>query len=97
MPIYYLRDSLYQYAIADTIPNLALYIRFDKILPAQKKIELQVKQSDVVNDYIVMKAYVFPFINILWLGTFIMIIGFLISIRKRILQQRRAVQHGIGS
>jgi cytochrome c-type biogenesis protein CcmF len=91
MPIYYLRDSSYQFTVADTISNLALYIRFNRILPEQKKIELQVKQSDVVNDYIVMKAYVFPFINILWLGTLIMIIGFLICIRKRILQHRKAL------
>jgi cytochrome c-type biogenesis protein CcmF len=94
MPIYYLRDSLYQYTVADTIPNLALYIRFDRILPAQKKIELQVKQSDVVNDYIVMKAYVFPFINILWIGTLIMILGFLLTFRKRVLEQRRLVRQG---
>jgi len=89
MPIYYLRDSSYQYSADDTISNLALYIRFDKILPAQKKIQLLVKQSDVVNDYIVMKAYVFPFINILWIGTLIMIIGFLMSIRKRVKDQKR--------
>jgi cytochrome c-type biogenesis protein CcmF len=91
MPIYYLRDSSYQYTVADTISNLALYIRFDRILPEQKKVELQVKQSDVVNDYIVMKAYVFPFINILWIGTLVMIIGFLLSMRKRILQHRKAL------
>lgn len=96
MPIYYLRDSAYQYTVADTVHNQALYIRFDKILPQQKKIQLQVKQSGIVNDYIVMKAYVFPFINILWIGTLVMIIGFLMSIRtayrklsrKRVLNQK---------
>ncbi len=81
MPIYYLRDSSYQYTVADTVNNQALYVRFDKVLPQQKKIQLQVKQSGIVNDYIVMKAYVFPFVNILWLGTLVMIVGFLISIR----------------
>lgn len=89
VPIYYLRDSSYQYSVDDTIPSLALYIRFDKVLPEQRKIQLLVKQSDVVNDYIVMKAYVFPFINIVWLGTIVMIIGFLISIRKRIGERRK--------
>lgn len=81
MPIYYLRDSSYQYSVADTVENQALYIRFTKILPQQKKIELEVKQSGIVNDYIVMKAYVFPFINVLWIGTLVMIIGFIMSIR----------------
>lgn len=97
MPIYYLRDSTYQYSVADTIRNLALYIRFDKILPEQKKIQLQVKQSGVVNDYIVMKAYVFPFVNLVWLGTIIMVIGFAISIRKRILQQRRLLRQPVNN
>jgi cytochrome c-type biogenesis protein CcmF len=82
--------------VADTIPNLALYIRFDKILPSQKKIELQVKQSDVVNDYIVMKAYVFPFINILWIGTLIMVLGFLLTLRKRILEGQRLLRQADG-
>lgn len=89
MPIYYLRDSAYQYTVADTVSDLALYIRFDKILPEQKKIQLQVRQSGIVNDYIVMKAYVFPFINVLWIGTLIMIIGFLMSIRKAILKLQK--------
>lgn len=92
MPIYYLRDSTYQNTVADTVRNLALFIRFDKILPEQKKIQLQVKQSGVVNDYIVMKAYVFPFVNLLWLGTIIMVIGFAISIRKRIFQIRKLLK-----
>ncbi len=96
MPIYYLRDSAYQYSVADTVHNQALYVRFTKILPKEKKIQLQVKQSGIVNDYIVMKAYVFPFINVLWLGTLIMIVGFIMSIssankklkRKRIQLKR---------
>lgn len=97
IPIYYLRDSTYQYTVADTVRNLALFIRFDKILPEQKKIQLQVKQSGVVNDYIVMKAYVFPFVNLLWLGTIIMVIGFAISIRKRILQMRKLLEQSTTS
>ncbi len=81
MPIYYLRDSSYQYNVPDTVHNQELYIKFTRILPKQKKIRVEVKQSGIVNDYIVMKAYVFPFVNLLWFGTFVMIIGFLMSIR----------------
>lgn len=82
MPIYYLRDSSYQYSVADTVHNQELYLRFTQIFPKKDKIELQVKQSGVVNDYIVMKAYVFPLVNLLWLGTLIMIVGFIMSIRR---------------
>lgn len=89
MPVYYIRDSSYQYSIPDTISNLALFIRFDKILPEAKKIKLDIKQSGIVNDYIVMKAYEFPFINVLWLGTLLMIFGFLLSIRSNIVRFAR--------
>ena len=35
-------------------------------------------------DFIVMKAFVFPYINVLWLGCIIMAIGTGIAIRERI-------------
>lgn len=89
MPIYYLRDSAYQHYVEDTVPALALYLRFDKVLPEQKKIQLQVKQSGVVNDYIVMKAYVFPYINLVWAGVVVMIVGFAMSIASALRRLRR--------
>ncbi|GAA4307961.1 cytochrome c biogenesis protein CcsA [Compostibacter hankyongensis] len=89
MPIYYLRDSSYQYSIADTIPQLSLYVKFQQILPQERKIRLAVKQSDTVSDdYIVLKAYVFPYINVLWLGILTMIAGFLMCIRQRVRQRK---------
>jgi cytochrome c-type biogenesis protein CcmF len=40
--------------------------------------------KEVVPDYIIMKAIMFPWINLLWGGTIIMILGFILSIRHRI-------------
>ncbi|MCX6352875.1 MAG: cytochrome c biogenesis protein CcsA [Bacteroidetes bacterium] len=34
-------------------------------------------------DFITVKAYIFPYINVLWIGSLVMIIGFLMSIWKR--------------
>ena len=48
------------------------------------KIELGVKESDAVMRYITLKAYLFPYINVLWIGTILMVIGFGISIFKRV-------------
>ncbi|MFT5511900.1 MAG: cytochrome c-type biogenesis protein CcmF [Bacteroidia bacterium] len=39
--------------------------------------------------YIVMKAIAFPYINILWLGTVIMLIGFFMAIRRRLKENRK--------
>jgi cytochrome c-type biogenesis protein CcmF len=48
------------------------------------KIELGVKESDAVMRYITLKAYLFPYINVLWIGVILMVIGFGVSIFKRI-------------
>lgn len=83
-PVYYIRDSSFQYNVPDTVFPLSLYVRFSKILPKENKIELEVKESTTFKDYIVMKAFVFPFINVLWLGTLVMIVGFLMSIYQKV-------------
>ena len=49
-----------------------------------KSIELGLKESDLVMRYITLKAYKFPYINVLWLGTIIMVIGFMISAVRRL-------------
>jgi cytochrome c-type biogenesis protein CcmF len=44
------------------------------------KIKTRVKPQE----YIIMKAIVFPYINLLWLGSILMAAGFTLSIRKRL-------------
>ena len=39
--------------------------------------------------YIVMKAIMFPYINLLWTGTIVMLIGFFMSIRRRLKENRK--------
>lgn len=81
-PVYYIRNKV-EYKIADTLDDFEIEIRINKIIPEEESVELAYKQPDALNDYIIMKAIVFPYINLLWLGTFLMIIGFLISLYKR--------------
>ena len=49
-----------------------------------KQIEIGVKVPSNLTQYLTLKALKFPFINLLWLGTVIMAIGFVISIVRRI-------------
>lgn len=42
--------------------------------------------------YIVMKAIEFPYINLLWLGTFVLIFGFVLSIIQRFKEYRRVAE-----
>ena len=69
---------------ARNIPELGLRLRFTKILPDQKKVELQVfEKPQQAKDWVVFKSIEFPFINIYWLGLIVMVIGFLLSIFRR--------------
>ena len=49
-----------------------------------KQVEISIKVPSTVTQYLTLKALKFPFINLLWLGTIIMAVGFVISIVRRI-------------
>jgi cytochrome c-type biogenesis protein CcmF len=49
-----------------------------------KQIEVGVKIPSTVTQYLTLKALKFPFINLLWLGTIIMAVGFVVSMVRRI-------------
>ena len=66
----------------DTITAENLILRLDKV--NGKNVELGVKESNSIMQYVTLKAYKFPFINILWGGTAIMVIGVLMSMFRRI-------------
>jgi cytochrome c-type biogenesis protein CcmF len=70
--------------IEDTLVADNLYTRLTKIVPAENAAVIEFKQPSAMNDYVIMKAILFPYINVLWLGTVVMILGFLLSLYKRI-------------
>lgn len=61
--------------------ELGLKVSLENILPEQNKFVFKVNQYQ--KDYVVMKAIVKPYINVLWLGTIIMLIGFTVAIIRR--------------
>ena len=66
----------------DTVISQSLIVKLQRNEAGQ--MELGVKESSSVMRYITMKAYKFPYINILWLGTIVMVIGFLMSMTYRL-------------
>lgn len=87
-PVYYIRDN-FERKIEDTLADRHLYVRLSKILPDENAAEFMVKQSGDDSDYIVMKAMIFPYINVLWLGVMVMVIGFFISMWNRITKKEK--------
>ncbi len=72
--------------LADSVLSQNLILAFVGL--DQKKLKLQVKESDALLDFITIKAYKFPFINLVWLGTILTVIGFIISLFYRRQQGR---------
>jgi cytochrome c-type biogenesis protein CcmF len=81
-PVYYIRNNAPEY-ITDTAFSQGLIVAFTQ-LATEKKITLQVKESGSVMKYVTLKAYKFPFINVLWGGIIITAIGILMSMIRRI-------------
>ncbi|MDO8965525.1 cytochrome c biogenesis protein CcsA [Algoriphagus sp.] len=61
--------------------ELGIKVSLENILPEQNKFVFKVNQYQ--KDYVVMKAIVKPYINVLWIGTIIMLIGFTVAIFRR--------------
>ncbi len=66
----------------DTVMSQSLIIKLER--GASGEMELGVKESASVMRYITLKAYKFPYINILWLGTIVVFIGFMMSMVYRL-------------
>ena len=82
-PLYILRNRQYVINIEDTVTALDLKVRFENIIIKSAdsvSTEIMVKQTDPKDDFIVLKALVFPYINLLWLGVMVMVLGFFISL-----------------
>lgn len=77
----------------DTVTAENLVVQLQKV-NGNKGVELGIKESDSIMQYVTLKAYKFPYINILWLGTLVMFIGFIMSMVRRI-QLNRNTLHKI--
>jgi len=83
MPLYGVKDNSAT-SYEALVEEAKLKFRFVEVNPETKKITIITSEKDTSGDFIIMKAIVFPMINFVWAGTIIMIIGFFLSILKRI-------------
>lgn len=70
--------------VDDTLSAAGLYARFSNILPDENAVEIGLKQLHPTDDYIVMKALLFPYINLVWLGTILLVLGFWLTMLNRV-------------
>lgn len=87
-PIYYIRGQFSNY-VEDSLQSLRLHARLSNIVPKDNAAELMIRQADPADEFIVMKAIVFPLINLVWLGTIVMVLGFFLSFYNRLTKKEK--------
>jgi cytochrome c-type biogenesis protein CcmF len=71
--------------VPDTVKAQNLIVNFNKVIDQPKGIlEIGLKESASLSNLITLKAYEFPFINVLWIGVLVMTFGFMLSTWSRI-------------
>jgi cytochrome c-type biogenesis protein CcmF len=80
LPTYLIKDRMVG-RIPEEVEDLGLKITFTNIDPAKGTFTFGINTTQ--KDWIIMKAREMPFINALWIGTFVMTIGFILAISRR--------------
>ena len=81
-PLYQLSNNQVKYTI-DTVFAEGLAVGLSRVADAEH-IEISVKDSTKLVPFVALKVLRFPFINLVWLGTILMITGFIMSISRRV-------------
>ncbi|MDB5202872.1 MAG: cytochrome c assembly protein [Ferruginibacter sp.] len=76
-------DALGATNLDDTLYAQNTYTRFIGIGKDEKKFRIGIKKSDSLIDFVTVKAYVFPYINLVWLGLIVMALGIISSMIRR--------------
>ncbi len=96
-PIYLIRNNQ-PFSLKDEVADMGLHFRFEHIDPqaglltigAAKsnpdalRIPLEISENAVRSDYIVLEAIIFPGINLVWLGSIMMLLGLAIGLWRRL-------------
>ncbi len=78
------------YSIPDTVMAQSLVFQFNTVKDQSKGLlEISVKETSAILDFVTLKAYEFPYINVLWLGIMVMVVGIVMSIVQRVKQLKK--------
>jgi cytochrome c-type biogenesis protein CcmF len=80
LPTYLIKDRMVG-RIPEEVEDLGLKVTFTNIDPAKGTFTFGVNTTQ--KDWIIMKAREMPYINVLWIGTLVMTIGFILAISRR--------------
>ncbi|MEO7961167.1 MAG: cytochrome c biogenesis protein CcsA [Ginsengibacter sp.] len=69
--------------VDDTVVSQNLYLNLSG-LTNNRKFKIGMKEAEKLTEFITLKAYVFPYINLVWAGLIIMACGFIVSMTRRL-------------
>lgn len=76
------------FTIQDKIEELGLMFGFNGINPENEKLSILLSEKNKnAGDFVIMQAIVFPYINVLWIGCIVMVLGTLVAVVNRIRQR----------
>ena len=88
-PVYVILTDRTQQYVQNRIADWGLTFTFTGMKVEDNAVQIVVEgASTTPEDWIVVQAYRKPFINLLWLGTFVLSVGFVLSIVRRAKEQR---------
>lgn len=79
-----IEDGNNLYSLPDSVGELGLTFDVMRINPEDKKISLRVREQEQPADFIILKAIIFPWINLVWLGGVLTFAGALFSMFRRL-------------
>lgn len=88
-PMYGIRENS-EVKFESVLEDVGLRFKFVGVNTSNKTIKIETAEQDTSGDFVIMKAIVFPWINLVWAGTIIMIIGFLLAIVRRLQDSARS-------
>jgi len=88
-PVFVIDMSTGSYlSIPAEIKELGMTIDVNKLDPQTKKLTFSIRETEKPLDFIIMKAIVFPYIKLVWLGGILVFLGALISMWRRANENR---------
>ena len=92
-PVFIIRDREYVGRIDDEVFDLAFRVSVQSIIPQENAVVLAYQTTQ--KDWIIMEAVNKPWIYLLWLGTFMLVIGGIVAIRRRYLEFMKMRDKGV--
>ncbi len=89
-PIYLIRES-FGLSIDDEIKELGLKFKFPKVNPQDRTVTIAMAETKPRQEYVVLQAILFPWINLVWIGCLLSLFGLFFSMIYRIRSKRKRI------